>query len=492
MKLSIIKSGALRKRKTAEHDYYHYNGRNNSIKGYIKESLRAAGAALLSLSLAVGGLAAAPDGAYAASAGSGSSESDPYDIILSVTGDAKTTMTVTWHDSADVKSAQVLYGTSADLAGAKKAAASRVEIKSGIPVDDAVFSAELTGLAPGAAYYYSIDNGKTRSAVKSFTTAPADSASGAAFMYMGDIQVSRDAQSEYDRWGEFLKRVYKSNPDVSFGLFGGDIVESGVSAKQFGYFLKNASSVFSSIPLMATNGNHESNFPDTGKPELYLDMFSLPQNGPDGFKEEFYSFNYADCHVTVLNSWVFSGEQKLGSGDLDRIKKWIDDDLKTSKVKFSIVVMHHPVYALANDNVSAKVYDEWRPIFEADGVDLVLCGHQHVYARSYPLTAGSIDYSSGVTYVMGMSGQKFYSSADETKQERVVYSAANCQIIRTSGDQLTLTSVDESGNEIDYCTMTARPKPSSAASADNDKKSSIIKPLAALAAFVTGAAGRAA
>lgn len=425
-------------------------------------------------------------------ASSSSTSAAPYDIILSVTDNASTTITVTWHDSSNVKNASVIYRTSAGLAGASKTAASRVDIKSGIPLDDAVFTAKLTGLRAGTTYYYCIDNGSKRSEVKTFETAP-QSSDGAVFVYMGDIQVSRDAASEYDSWGNFLKNVYKSNPDLDFGLLGGDIVESGVSTTQFGYFLKNAASVFSSIPLMSTNGNHESNFPDSGKPELYLDMFSLPQNGPDGFKEEIYSFDYADCHITVLNSWVFSGEQKVSSSDLDRIKNWLDNDLKTSKAKFSIVLMHHPIYALANDNVSSKIYDEWRPVFEADGVDLVLCGHQHVYARSYPLTGGSIDYNNGVTYVMGMSGQKFYTSADETKQERVVYSVANCQIIRTSGDQLTLTAVDESGNEIDYWTTSARKKPSgdSAGESSSVKNSNTLKTLALTASTIVGIVGRA-
>ena len=96
---------------------------------------------------------------------------------------------------------------------------------------------------------------------------------------------------------------------------------------------------------------------------------------------------------------------------------------------------------------------------------------------------------------MGMSGQKFYTSADETKQERVVYSVANCQIIRTSGDQLTLTTVDEQGNEIDYWTTTARKKPSGGAqtgSSSDIKNSRIARPLAVIAAAVAGAAGRAA
>ena len=461
------------------------------IKNIFKRRASACIAAMTSIAICCA--VYAPASVYAGSDTAASGQKSPYDIILSVTGSASATMTVTWHDSADVKNAKVIYSTSAGLAGASSAAASRVDIKSGIPLDDAVFSAGITGLRPDTVYYYCIDNGSARSAVKTFETAPESRDAGTAFMYMGDIQVSRDAQTEYDMWGRFLKNVYKSHPDIKFGLLGGDIVESGVSAKQFGYFLKNAESVFSSIPLMTTNGNHESNFPDSGKPELYLDMFSLPENGPDGFKEEFYSFDYGDCHITVLNSWVFSGEQKLGSADLDRIKKWIDSDLRSSRARFSIVVMHHPVYALANDDVSAKIYDEWRPLFEADGVDLVLCGHQHVYARSYPLTAGGLDYSDGVTYVMGMSGQKFYTSADETKQERVIYSKANCQIIRTQGDQLTLTTVDESGNEIDYWTTTARKKPYTGGNdAGGIKNSRLIKSLASVAAVISGVSAHAA
>lgn len=395
-----------------------------------------------------------------------SSDSLPYDVILSVTGDASSSMTVTWHDSSYINNASVVYSQKESMAGAASAKAERVSIKSGIPLSDTIWTAELTSLSPDTVYYYYIDNGKTKTDIKSFTTASAGSEAGTSFIYMGDIQVSRDAETEYDSWGSFIDGIYKKNPDISFGLLGGDIVESGVSEKQFGYFLKNATSVFSSIPLFSTNGNHESNFPDSGKPELYLDMFLLPQNGPDGFKEEFYSFDYNDCHITVLNSWVFSGEQKLGSSDLSRINAWIDNDLKSSSARFSIVVMHHPAYALANDNVAADVYESWRPLFEADGVDLVLCGHQHVYARSYPLTAGRIDNENGVTYVMGMSGKKFYTSADETKQERVIYSVSNCQIIRTDGNQLTLTTLDESGNELDYWTTTAREKPGRGASGD--------------------------
>lgn len=432
-------------------------------------SRRKALSIITALFVAASGCAFSAAPAYAASG----SENAAYNVILSVTGDAATSITVTWHDKAGSASQKVVYGTSASLSGAKSAAAVKSKINSGIPLGDSIYTAEITGLAPSTTYYYCVDNGKSRTGVKTFTTSAktgAGSASnGTSFIYMGDIQVKNDAASEFKLWGDLAKNVYKTNPDIQFGILGGDIVDSGVSEKQFGYFLENATEVFSNIPMFSTNGNHESNFPDSGKPELYLDMFTLPQNGPDGFKEEFYSFDYGNCHITVLNSWIFSGEQKVSDADLKRVNEWIEKDLSTSSADVSVVIMHHPVYALASDNVAAKVYDAWRQLFENNGVDLVLCGHQHVYARSYPLTAGKIDVENGVTYVMGMSGQKFYSSADETKQERVEYGRANCQIIRTSGKQITLTTVDADGNEIDYWTTMARVKPG--ASADSGTNS---------------------
>ena len=391
--------------------------------------------------------------AYGAEAAAG-----PEDAVLSVTGDAETSVTVTWHDRADVSSAFVEYSTSASMKAPVKVTAEKVKASGSIDLQENVYSADIKGLKPASSYYYRISDDNKTSSVRSFTTSGGKS-SDTVIAYFGDIQVEEDAEKEYDMWGDFLKSISKANPDISLGLFGGDIVQNGTSESQFEYFLENASPVFSQIPMMTTNGNHESNFPDSGKPELYMDMLSLPENGPEGFKEEFYSFDYGSAHVTVLNSWVFSGEQKLTDTDLQNIKKWLKDDLSHTDCPFTIVLMHHPVYALASDNVSTKVYEEWRPIFEENGVDLVLCGHQHVYARTFPLTSGSIDYNNGLTQIMGMSGQKFYTSADESRLERVSYGSSNCEIIRITGSQLTLTAVDDEGRELDYWTTSAHDKP---------------------------------
>lgn len=431
-----------------------------------------------------------------ASALTSTAPEEPSLLRLSWTDDPKTTMTVTWQDSASAGQAWVEYIAGTDFplqrggsggdgrtaepgSGVSVRQAGRVTHRSTLTDGGTQWTATLTGLTPGTTYTYRVCSApeqKTietpeaapglatltadaepsairRSAVSQFTTETADRADSLKFVYFGDVQVSREAEGEFTRWGQMAQDVLSRNPDLAFGLMGGDIVESGISTAQFDMFFDAASPVFSTIPLLATNGNHESNFLD-GKPQLYLDSFTFPENGPEGFKEEFYSLDYGRAHILVLNSWVYSGEQKISEAQYASIKEWIRQDLRNEgDDSWKIVVMHHPLYAVHSDRVANLVKENWAPLLEEGGVDLLLCGHQHVYCRSFPLTGGLVDYENGITQVMGVSGEKFYSSADENNMERTVYEESNYQIIRIDGNSLELQCFNRNGEELDYATL---------------------------------------
>lgn len=376
----------------------------------------------------------------------------PSGIHLSVTDSAGKGVTVTWHSAAGAKDAAIEYSEGSVLSDNPISVPGLLQEHASGLSDGLTdqYSAELSGLEKGHTYTYRVVDSKGISGESSFTVP--DEEDSVTFAYFGDVQVFQNAAVEFENWGRLAETAYANNPDMSFGIMGGDIVESGISAEQFNLFFKAAEPVFSKIPLFATNGNHESNFIG-GKPELYLDEFVFPRNGPEGFREEFYSYEVGPCHVTVLNSWVFSGEQSVSSRQFEEIEKWIDDDLRESTALWKVVVMHHPVYPVASDNVANAVRENWGPILERDGVSLILCGHQHVYARSWPMTGGITDYDEGITQVMGVSGAKFYSSADETKMERTLYNTANYEIIRITGETLILQAFDEEGTEIDYAVL---------------------------------------
>ncbi len=381
----------------------------------------------------------------------------PFALALSWTEDPATSVTAVWRDDVQRTACmQVTEQLSYDKSGFADAAEfPAVEKDSSLDGSGAWhYEATATGLKAATAYVYRVGCEGAWSETRSFTTDDPTSSS-LTFAYLGDVQPAGNSEEDYASWSRFVQKVYQQHPELRFAVLGGDGVNSGISQQQFDQLFAAAELVFSQVPLFSAVGNHESNFP-SGKPELYLERFAFPKNGPEGFSEEFYSFDAGNCHILVVNSWIFSGEQKLTDGDYARIAQWLRQDLASSTADWQVVVSHLPLYAVHSDTNAQKMQDAWREIFEDYGVDLVLEGHQHVYSRSFPLYQGRIDYEKGLTCIMGVSGSKFYDSADETLAERTVYQTANCQLIRTDGSTMTVQTVDADGNELDYVSLTQR------------------------------------
>jgi hypothetical protein len=117
---------------------------------------------------------------------------------------------------------------------------------------------------------------------------------------------------------------------------------------------------------------------------------------------------------------------------------------------------HVPLYAVHGDATSDAARARWAPLFERYGVTPVFVGHQHVYSRLLPLTGGAPDFEDGVTQIMGNSGRKFYSSADETRAERTIYDVATYQVARVDGSRLTVRTFDGTGAELDFVELSPR------------------------------------
>jgi Calcineurin-like phosphoesterase./S-layer homology domain. len=153
---------------------------------------------------------------------------------------------------------------------------------------------------------------------------------------------------------------------------------------------------------------------------------------------------------------VFSGEQRLTDAQLTELDAWVEADLVKSAATWKIVLTHVPIYEVHSDRTATAAREHWLPLFEKYGVSLMLVGHQHVYSRLKPLTDGAEDYADGIVQIMGNSGQKHYSSADETLAERTIYYTPTYQVLSVDGDSLTVQTFDGDGTELDYTTLTPR------------------------------------
>ena len=81
---------------------------------------------------------------------------------------------------------------------------------------------------------------------------------------------------------------------------------------------------------MPVTGNHETyGFASIHHPIFWNAQFNLPQNGPDGFKNQVYSYDLGPVHFVVLDSQ--DEEQQMYGDILAPQTSWLAKDLAASK-----------------------------------------------------------------------------------------------------------------------------------------------------------------
>ncbi len=358
----------------------------------------------------------------------------PDQIVLSWTGDPSTTQTISWH--GETKYHGVV------LCNDVQFPAEVTKIKR---EDYYRYTAEISGLKAGQTYVYRVGDGLTWSEEHNFST---EKNGEFSFMYLGDIQYEKMEQ-DYEKWGMFVDDAYKQNPALAFILQGGDLVVEDSVLAEYEAVLAKGQGLFATIPLMTTPGNHEG----VVTPDLYKELFALPQNGPNQMKEEVYSFDYGNTHIISLNSNLFGLEmiedigQKKWHAKVDKVNDWLKKDLRETDAAWIIVVMHHPPYPVADNlEMYGMIEDTWVPIFEQYGVDLAFIGHQHIYMRTKPI--------NGITYIMARSGEKYsryYQLGDPIPGfVEVLVETNTYQIISVKADTLSVEAFNAEGKLVDH------------------------------------------
>jgi hypothetical protein len=106
--------------------------------------------------------------------------------------------------------------------------------------------------------------------------------------------------------------------------------------------------------------------------------------------ERYYSFNYGDVHFVVLDS--IDGIMSVSANS--PMIQWLRADLAAATQRWVIATWHGPPYTKgSHDSDSTTDTLAWMvqmrenvvPVIESYGVDLILCGHSHVYERTWPI-----------------------------------------------------------------------------------------------------------
>ena len=220
--------------------------------------------------------------------------------------------------------------------------------------------------------------------------------------------------------------------DSRFIINDGDVIDNKAES-QYNLLLGNAQSIFMNTTFMPAPGNH-----DIGN-SCFIDHFNLDAQNADTSVGAYYSVDYSNAHFIVLNTNETSDEYAEFS---EAQINWMKADISAAKeagATWIIVVMHMGPYSTSEHSLNTNVVatrEKVAPLFSELGVDLVLQGHDHVYARSKPISEGkaqqetrkaenycgdSIDYivnPEGTIYITpGTAGVKYYYQNSSLSQD---------------------------------------------------------------------------
>lgn len=242
------------------------------------------------------------------------------------------------------------------------------------------------------------------------------------FIFLSDTQAlpaDSYTASDYADYAALLAQAREAAPGASVLLLGGDTVNDGGDEAEWQAFFAAGGQSWQGLTVLAAEGNHD-------RRGLVYEKFSRPP-GASFHRGSFWSWDCGDAHFLVLDSSLMGAALQE---DID----WVRQDLAACRSRFIVALMHHPAYpALAwdKDVQRAQVMQEYfLPLFETYGVDLVLCGHQHLYMRTVP--------QNGVTYVMLASGPKEYAAAEPPEQAAVLLEQPAFLIGRIEAEGLCL------------------------------------------------------
>ena len=347
-------------------------------------------------------------------------EGVPYHILVNASSNPDTSKNISWMaeplssaEEAIVQYAKTdLYQSQGEASFAEVKGTSQIqgftgsgniENNYGVRIN----AVTITGLDPETEYTYRVGDGEKWSEVKTFRTVyakDADRKNETNFFVIGDTQAGGESLDNLKTIREKLNAE-----DYDFGVQLGDSLESPSIYGEWDEVLQQFSQ-FVGHDFMHVIGNHELYGDETN--EHASAIYNLPS-------KDYYSMVYGNVYVATI-SYTESREK------LAEAANWLAADAAASKATWKILVMHQPSYYTNPTGGSEPVNELLPPAIDQAGIDFVFSGHDHSYARTYPITNHELasdvdveemeeeDYSgyngNGVVYyICGSTGEKSYA-----------------------------------------------------------------------------------
>ena len=296
----------------------------------------------------------------------------------------------------------------------------------------AYYVARLRQLKPDSRYSYCVVTGGKRSRWHSFNTYP-EQRDHFSFMFVGDVQDTIGGIAN-----RLLMEAWAHHPEVEFLVCGGDLTERPAN-QYWAETFRDLDSIGQNLPVLNVTGNHdylkgvvlrlEGRFP------LVFSYF-LDSKVDDNMV---YTLNYGDMQLFVLDS-------NREFFHLWTQRRWLQQQLERSKAKWKILVLHHPLYSIKGRNnlIQRWMFDD---LVRQYGVDLVLQGHEHAYARMI----GGV-YKNGTPavpiYTVSHCSPKNYRIHFDDRFDKFGISSRYYQTVSLMGNTMAMITYDANTHQL--------------------------------------------
>ena len=188
-----------------------------------------------------------------------------------------------------------------------------------------------------------------------------------SFLLLGDIHNSLTHTE--------MSLLSERHPDIQFWAQLGDWMERPYLCYEQQIYQSLLGTRLDSLPIMAIPGNHEylKGIVKT-LPEHWKTIFPNPQNGPARFLGTTYYVDFPHLRLIAIDT---DGLHRVS--DYTQVAFWLKKTLREAGKKFTVVMMHHPVYSTAEGRSNPLMWLAFHSAMRE--ADVVFSGHDHNYAR---------------------------------------------------------------------------------------------------------------
>ncbi|WP_431157921.1 fibronectin type III domain-containing protein [Winogradskyella poriferorum] len=257
---------------------------------------------------------------------------------------------------------------------------------------------EITGLTPYTVYYYRIGNGGSlinNSTDLYFRTSPTiGEVNPYSFWVLGRVgNANLNNINALNVRDEYYNYIDEGLTDGI--IFTGDNSNIGTdSGYQTSVFDMYGSKLANSV-LWSCFGNLDAeSATSSNQSGVYYDIFTFPKSGESGGlasnTEAYFSFDYGNIHFMVLNS--HDEDRSVG----ETMYNWALSDIQNTSQDWIIAIWHHPpysggwhpsegldIYGNPSEINLTEMRENFVPMLESNGVDMVITGHSESYERSF-------------------------------------------------------------------------------------------------------------